>query len=40
MDDIAVGKREIVSLSVPREGQTKTGSDGGFQTPCSKRSPR
>ncbi len=30
MDDIAVGKREIVSLSVPREGQTKTGSAGGF----------
>jgi flagellar hook-basal body complex protein FliE len=30
MDDIAVGKREIVSLSVPREGQTKAGSAGGF----------
>ena len=30
MDDIAVGKREIVSLSVPREEQTKTGSAGGF----------
>ena len=30
MDDIAVGKREIVSLSVPREGHTKTGSAGGF----------
>jgi flagellar hook-basal body complex protein FliE len=30
MDDIAVGKRESVSLSVPREGQTKAGSAGGF----------
>lgn len=30
MDQIAVGKREIVSAYVPKEGQTKTGSSGGF----------
>lgn len=30
MDDIAVGKMEINSLSVPREGQRKAGSAGGF----------
>lgn len=30
MDEIAIGKRETVSLSVPKEGQTKTGSAGGF----------
>lgn len=30
MNEIAVGKREIVSLSVPREGQTRTESAAGF----------
>lgn len=30
MDEIAIGKKELVSLSVPREGLTKTGSAGGF----------
>ncbi len=30
MDDIAVGKREIVSPYVPSEGKTKTGSAGAF----------
>lgn len=30
MDDIAIGKREIGSLSVPKAGQTRTGSASGF----------
>jgi flagellar hook-basal body complex protein FliE len=36
MGDIAVGKGEIASLFVPREGQTKTGSAGGFSDALSK----
>jgi flagellar hook-basal body complex protein FliE len=36
MDEIAVGKRAIVSLSVPREGRTKTGSASGFSDALSK----
>jgi len=30
MDEIVVGRSELVPLSVPRAGQTKTGSAGGF----------
>ena len=30
MDEIAVGKREPLSLPISKEGQTKTGSAAGF----------
>lgn len=30
MNDIAIGGREIVSPAIPRDGQTKNGSGGGF----------
>jgi flagellar hook-basal body complex protein FliE len=36
MDEIAVGHRPTVSLSVPREGQTTTGSTSGFSDALSK----
>jgi flagellar hook-basal body complex protein FliE len=30
VDNIAIGKRDTLSLTVPREGQAKTGSAGAF----------
>jgi flagellar hook-basal body complex protein FliE len=30
MDSIAIGRQEIVSPALPRDGQTKTGSGNGF----------
>ncbi len=36
MNNIAIGNKPIVSPSVPREGQTKTGSASGFSDALSK----
>lgn len=36
MDSIAIGRREVVAPALPKDGQIKTGSGGGFSDALSK----
>jgi flagellar hook-basal body complex protein FliE len=36
MDQISVGKRDVIPLSIPGEARAKTGSSGGFSDALSK----